>query len=153
MTACLLLVAEDSPSALDAARYAVDLAHRLGARIRAVNVIADGVLTDAVTRVSGHPDVDGRRDLAGRSVLAHIRHLAGLEDVETETVQRFGDVAECVLDEARRTRPDLIVLGRAGTSPPGGTALAPWARRVLEFAERPVLVVPGGWSRRNPGTP
>ncbi|GAA1834654.1 universal stress protein [Actinomadura chokoriensis] len=90
MTACLLLVAEDSPAALAAARYTVDLARRLSARIRVVNVIADGVLTDAVTRVSGHPDVDGRRDLAGRSVLAHVQHLARLEEVETETVRLFG---------------------------------------------------------------
>ncbi|MFA1542880.1 universal stress protein [Actinomadura monticuli] len=153
MTACLLLVAEDSPSTLAAARYAVDLAHRLGARITAVNVIADGILTDTVTRVSGQPDVGARRDLAGRSVLAHVEQLARLAEVEMETVRLFGDIAERVLDEARRIRPDLIVLGRDDAPRPGGRALAPWADRILEFAERPVLVVPGSRNPRRPATP
>ncbi|WP_067453155.1 universal stress protein [Actinomadura macra] len=143
MTACLLLVVDDSPATLAAARYALHLARALGARVRAVSIVADGVLTDAVTSVSAHPDVGARRDLAAHSVLAHVERLAGLEEVEIETGLLFGDIAERVLDESRRVHPDLIVLARGGAPRPGGRALAPWAGRLLEFAEQPVLVVPG----------
>ncbi|WP_067807235.1 universal stress protein [Actinomadura formosensis] len=142
---CLLLVVEDSPAALTAARYTTELARLTGAPIRAVSVVSDGVLADAMAEVSGRPDVRGRRDLAVRSMLRHVERLAGPAEVPLETVLLSGDTAEQVLDEARRVRPEMIVLGRDEIPQPGGPVLVPWAARILEFAEQPVLVVPAGW--------
>ncbi|WP_067461217.1 universal stress protein [Actinomadura macra] len=149
MTACLLLVVDDSPPALVAARYTIELARTLHARVRVVNVAADAVLTSPGAGALDLPGSAGRPDSADHSVLGHVERLAHLEEVEVQAVQLTGDIAQSVLDEARRVRPDLIVLGRA-EDPGSGlrAALSPWAARVLESAEQPVLMVPQEWRPR-----
>ncbi|MBT2212686.1 universal stress protein [Actinomadura sp. NEAU-AAG7] len=152
MSARLLLAVEDSPAALAAARYAVELARTLHAGITAVAVVPNGALVATATATAGTFDVpngDGPSHPPARTVLGHIERLAHLEEVRLQTVRRSGDVARRVLDEARRVGPDLIVLGRAENSASADRAvLAPWVTRVLESAHQPVLVVPAEWRPR-----
>lgn len=140
MTPSLLLVVEDSPAALTAARCTMELARLLHARVSAVGFAA-GDAGDAGD--AGEPDGPDGPDLAARTVLGHVARLARLEEVETDTVRVSGEIADCVLNVARRARPNLIVLGRADG------ALPPWAARIVERAEQPVIVVPGDWKPRN----
>ena len=48
------------------------------------------------------------------------------------------------LEQSRTWPADLIVLGRSDRPGPGEPYVGAETRRVLEFADRPVLVVPGG---------
>ena len=49
---------------------------------------------------------------------------------------------DVILEDARAWRADLIVMGRTGHTGPGGALLGSEAERVLEFSDRPVLIVP-----------
>jgi len=62
--------------------------------------------------------------------------------VDVVTVQRFGNVAAEILDEALSCEADLILMARVGR--PGHVLqhLGSTTQHVLEFATVPVLVVP-----------
>jgi nucleotide-binding universal stress UspA family protein len=139
----ILAAVDDSPAALTAARAAVDLAARLGARVRAVNVLRDGALGDTFEAVSGDPRVRERRGVAAAAVLGHVAGLARRSGVEVETCQLHGDPARRILADARTWHADLVVIGRSEQERRAG---APYVggetAHVLEFAEQPVLVVP-----------
>jgi nucleotide-binding universal stress UspA family protein len=139
----VLLAVADSPAALRAARVAVELAARLGGEVRAVHVVPDGDVSTLISAASTHGDLTHRRDAAAVSVLRHVTELAGRAGVPATTVQCNGDVGTCILREAEAWEADVIVLGRTTRRGTGQPVLSGDAQRVLEFADRPVLVVPG----------
>jgi nucleotide-binding universal stress UspA family protein len=141
----ILLAVDDSPAALAAARLAVQLAAGWHAEVRAVSVIADGVVDE---HLRGGPDmaepeeVGRRRERSAGSLLRHVARLAEQAGAWCETVQLTGDPARQVLDQARSWPADLIVVGRSDLPGPGQPYVGSHTRRVLEFAGQPVLVVP-----------
>ncbi|MGZ4645232.1 MAG: universal stress protein [Blastococcus sp.] len=139
----LLVAVADSPASLAAARCAVDLAARLGAQLRAVHVVTDGRLAALLGTAGTRPGVRGAREPEVVPVLAHVAELARRTGVPASTVQHEGEVGECVLDEARTWDADLIVVGRTTRRGAGDPFIGVEAQRVLEFSDRPVLVVPG----------
>lgn len=145
----LLLAVDDSPAALVAARTVVDLAVRLRARVRAVNVVRDGVVTEAVSAAIPAADVALRRSVGAASLLGYVAREARRAGVEIETVQLEGEPARCILSEAVRWPADLIVIVRSGRPDTGEPYVGSETAGVLEVAEQPVLVVPpiGGRGR------
>jgi nucleotide-binding universal stress UspA family protein len=138
----ILLAVDDSPGALAAARTAVELAAPLGARIRAVHVLRDHVLSDALEAATGHPDLEERRDVAASSVLDHVALLARQAGVDVEQDQLEGEPASCILAQARAWPADLIVIGKSDQERRAGEPyVGSETANVLEFAEQPVLVV------------
>lgn len=138
----LLVAVADSPASLAAARSAVDLAVRLGAELRAVHVVADGHLAVLLGRPAGSGPVPEAPSAEAVPVLRHVADLARRAGVPVSTVQYEGNVGTCVLDEARRWDADLIVVGRTTRRGAGDPFIGVEAQRVLEFSDRPVLVVP-----------
>lgn len=139
----LLVAAADSPASLAAARTAIALAARLGAELRVVHVITDGALA-VLLRTGGPPFAAPPQDPA--EVAPVLRHVAGLAQragVAVSTVRHEGDVGTGILDEARTWDADLIVVGRTTRHGAGDPFIGVAAQRVLEFSDRPVLVVPG----------
>jgi nucleotide-binding universal stress UspA family protein len=63
--------------------------------------------------------------------------------VPVTTVQEEGDVAPRILDQARDWPADVVVLGRTTRRGAGDPFIGIEAQRILEFCDRPVLVVPG----------
>lgn len=47
-----------------------------------------------------------------------------------------------ILDDARAWKADIVIMGRTGRTGPGRALLGSEAERVLEFTDRPVLIVP-----------
>jgi nucleotide-binding universal stress UspA family protein len=135
----VLVAVDDSSAALRAATVAVELAARLGCRLRFVTVLQDGVLAAAMESVSPEPAVAERRERTAAAVLAHVGRLAREGGVDAETCERWGAPLPQILAEASASRADLLVLGRAGGRAPyaDGVGLS-----VVELAEVPVLVVP-----------
>lgn len=138
----ILLAVDDSPAALAAARLTLDLATRLPARIRMVSVVADHTLSAALAGRSAYPDLSARREAASTSVLDHIAELARQAGLEIETRQLGGEPARHILTEARGWPADLIVIGKSGGRRLGEPYVGSQTAHVLEFADRPVLVVP-----------
>jgi nucleotide-binding universal stress UspA family protein len=137
----LLVAVADSPASLAAARTAVALAARLGAELRAVHVVRDDVVEEVLG--SGAPGVPERRDVAADSVLRHVARLAERAGVPATTVRERGDVCSRVMAQAEAWPADVIVLGRTTRHGAGEPFIGADAQRVLEFTDRPVLVVPG----------
>jgi nucleotide-binding universal stress UspA family protein len=96
MISRILVAVDDSPASLEAARAAVQLAASLGARLRAVNVLRDHVLSDALERMSGYRRVGERRDVAA-GVLGHVAAVATAAGVEVQTCQVEGEPARGIL--------------------------------------------------------
>jgi nucleotide-binding universal stress UspA family protein len=138
----ILVAVDDSAPGLDAARTAVDLAAAHGATVRAVTVVRDHVLARAL----GAAPANAEQRLAdvGRSVLVWVAELAAAAGVACETVERDGEPFRCILDEADTWDADLIVMGRSDRSGPSSPYLGSETAHVLEFTDRPVLVVPRG---------
>jgi len=141
----ILVAVDDSPAGLAAARAAVDLAADLGATVRAITVLRDHVLTGAI---GGEPANTERRLAAGgRSLLAWVVDLASARGVSCDTVEQDGDPFRRILDEADAWDADLIVMGRSDRRGPSSPYLGSETAHVLEFTDRPVLVVPRAGER------
>jgi nucleotide-binding universal stress UspA family protein len=141
----ILLAVDDSPPALSAARLAVAVAEQCGAELRAVTVIADGVLAERLHPTPGQPGtaaVDARRAQMAQSVLHYVRQLARDCAIPCEAYELDGTVAPLILEQARSWPADLIVVGRSDLPRAGQPYVGSHTRQVLEFADQPVLVVP-----------
>jgi nucleotide-binding universal stress UspA family protein len=144
----ILLGVDDSPASLAAARAAVRLSASCHAALRVVHVLTDGALDELVTAVSREAGPGGpgalanRRARAGTAVLDHVADLAARAGVDAQTCQLAGEPADVLLAEVEEWAADILVLGRGDRPADRRPAVGPQARRVLEFASRPVLVVP-----------
>lgn len=136
----VLVAVDDSPAGLDAARTAVDLAGDGGVTLRAITVLSDGT----VTRSVGIAEASTEQRLAAgaRSVLAWVARVADGQGVACELVEREGAPARLILEEADAWDADLIVMGRSDRRGPSSPYLGSETAYVLEFTDRPVLVVP-----------
>lgn len=144
MSRRVLVAVADSPASMTAARTAIELAAELRAELRAVHVVQDHVLSTLIGAASARADLPERREAAAASVLRYVAELSQRAGVPVTTVQRAGDVGSAILAEAEAWHADLVVLGRTGRRGTGQPFLGADAQQVLEFARRPVLVVPAG---------
>jgi nucleotide-binding universal stress UspA family protein len=152
MISRILLAVDDSPAALTATEVTLDLASRLGARVLAVHVVSNYLLSTlhaSGSRVSG---IEERQKHAAAAVLRHVARMAERAAVDLETQQLEGNAARHVLGLARTWHANLIVIGRSGQRGPGEPYVGSQTAHVLEFAELPVLVVPRlSLARAEPG--
>ncbi|GAA2154571.1 hypothetical protein GCM10009844_40600 [Nocardioides koreensis] len=143
----VLLAVEDSPDALAASRVAVDLARRYRSRLRIVHVLVDHEFDAALVAATGTAREEGGRP-AATLVLRRVTAIAEAAGLEVETALLDGEVGQAILDDARRWAADVVVIGRSRRGSSGEPYVGTQTRHVLEFAEVPVLVVPGPRSPR-----
>ncbi len=140
----LLVCVDGSRAALAAGRLAVRLAADLGGVVRAVCVVEDGDTARAL-------DVQGRQvrpaierlESSARAMLDRVTRIGADLGVAVDTELLEGDALRSILRAARAWAPDLVVVGRTGRSGPGSPMVGSLAVHVIEFAEWPVVVVPG----------
>ncbi len=133
----VLLAVDDSPAGLAAAATAVAVAHQCTATLHAVTVLLNGVLTERAM-----PPEIGEEGLQ-HALLRHVAALAGRQGMSVRGRTVVGDPGESILSEAVAVEADLIVIGRSDLRTLGQPYVGSEVRQVLEFAEVPVLVVPG----------
>jgi nucleotide-binding universal stress UspA family protein len=138
----ILVAVDDTADSLAAARVAIELATALRAELRAVHVGVDHGLPRAVEAAGGRPGVDARLVEAGAAVLARVTALAAARGLEVQVEVLTGEIAPAILADARSWPADLVVLGKSSRSASGEPYIGARSRHVLEFAERPVLIVP-----------
>ena len=136
----VLVAVDDSPAGLGAARAAVELAAGWGAEVRAITVLRDHTLERAIGGASG--DAAARYAAGARSVLAWAVALASSRGVQCTTVVAEGEPFRKILEEADSWGADLVVMGRSDRRGPSSPYLGSETAHVLEFSERPVLVIP-----------
>lgn len=146
----VLVAVDDSPASLAAARTAVALAAGSGASLRAVSVITDHAVAERLAAALEPEPLGRRRRHAASSVLHHVAQLAEQSGVPIDTRLLDGSPAAIVLDQARSWPADLIVVGRSDRHETGEPYVGSQTRHILEFADRPVLVVPQSRPEQRP---
>ena len=133
----ILVCVDGSRASLEAARAAIDLAAGWNSELRAVFVIE-------TVDIDGKPDpgVVERMRESGRAILSRVAQMGELKAVKVTQELLEGVPFDAILKDARGWKADVIVMGRTGRTGPGRALLGSEAERVLEFTERPVLIVP-----------
>jgi universal stress protein A len=124
-----------TPAVIKAGRV---LAREYLARIVLLSVGRAPVATDDLAGEDLHL-VDGNR-IGLR--LAQYGDTLNAEGLETEPFERFGQPAECILEEARRIAADYIVMGSHGHTAFHEALVGSTTGEVLRNAPCPVVVVP-----------
>jgi nucleotide-binding universal stress UspA family protein len=133
----ILVCVDGSLASLEAARAAIGLAKRWHSQVRIVYVVEKSDI-DGVTNA----DVLDRLRDSGRAILGRITETAAAQGVTVAQRLVEGVPFDAILADARQWNADVIVMGRTGRTGPGRALLGSEAERVLEFTDRPVLIVP-----------
>ena len=137
-TARVYLCVDGSRASLVAVGAAIDLCRRWQSSLRVAYVV------EAVEGGDGRASKARREDMraSGRSMLKRVEAMAAGREVKAEPKILEGVPFEAILRDAREWNADLIVMGRSGRTGTGRIMLGSEAERVLEFTDRPVLIVP-----------
>ncbi|WP_031508604.1 universal stress protein [Streptomyces megasporus] len=124
---CVLAATDLSEHGGEAADRAVALATAHGARVRVVHVLSPGVDPDLV-------------EFAGARLRSRTRRYAdGGENVETGL--RFGRTGHALLDEARKTDADLLVVGAHGAHRRPDASIGGVPANLVRASGVPTLIV------------
>ena len=150
-----VLVATDfSPASNAAVTYAFDLAVGLGASVHLLHVVEEWALTVTYLKALDI-ELPGLRERVIDEAHATLRALsASLVDGRTPatTEVREGRPSDVIVDVARSTEADLVVVGTHGRTGVAHTVLGSVAERVVRTAPCPVLTVRGGLGTAVAGT-
>ena len=138
----ILTPVDSSIASAVALRTSVELARRHGARVTLLHTLHD-VTRQMTFSGGGAWDLIRRLPALKEAAAERLRRKAaffGAHDVDTEVATGLADGA--ILETARRSDPDLIVMGSAHRSGFDRVLLGSTLRRVLRRATVPVLLVP-----------
>ncbi|MDR3402053.1 MAG: universal stress protein [Chthoniobacter sp.] len=137
----ILVPVDFSPASLNGLRYALGLAHRMGARITVVHVVEP---PGPMARLEVDAGAYVRKLCEGARFRLSALHLDVDEPVSGfDTVVRSGLSYHETVDLAREGAFDLIVMASLGRSGIADRLLGSTAERVVRHAPCPVLVVRG----------
>jgi len=145
----ILVALDTSEHAAKTARTACDLAHRYGARLLIVHIVAPVFEGRARYELSKLAQIEHMErteyeilQQAGRDLMRSVEAAAreqGIADVEV--IAEIGDPASIIVSVARFRGADLIVLGRRGAGRLPGLLLGSVSQKVIQLAEAPCLIV------------
>ena len=141
----ILCPVDGSAASLEAARLALDLSRKYGARLRLLHVVPVQLLDLLSNRISMSEvdllpkEVEKRLESQGEELLAEVKKALGVGD-EVEEVQVEGTPGEAICVEAETA--DLIVMGSRGRGRLSGLLMGSVSQYVLACTHKPVLVLP-----------
>lgn len=135
----IVVAIDGSPTSLDALRWAIDHADRLGAVVEALHVWQ-------IPNIYGTPvpDLPGEsfEDTAKRSLQGSITEVLGdRTDAPVEAVTRQGYAPKILVERSKTA--DLLVVGSRGRGALAGTLLGSVSLHCVTHAACPVVVVRG----------
>src|SRR5437868_1185712 len=123
---------------------ALKLSQALGGNLRLVHIVDDSALAlNPETGIAAAPLVEDFAE-GGKQILEEARKLALAEGVNAEVVlhENFtGRIADLIIDEAKKWRAELIVMGTHAHGGIRHAVLGSDAEAVLHGSEIPVLLV------------
>ena len=140
----ILVPIDGSATATQGLRQAVELAARLGSRIRLLHVLNQTPWIEPSFVPTAGADLFAELRRAGESMLARAREEVAAAQVEVEDrlVKALGErVGEAVVEEARRWPADLIVCGTHGRRGLSRLLLGSDAEYIVRVSPVPVLLV------------
>jgi len=141
----ILVPVDGSPTSARGVAEAIKLAQDGGAKLLLLHVVEEyAILGIPEAGASIGPVLDAL-NRAGRSTLAKIERGARRLGIRAETklVEDFsGRVANAIVDQAKRWRADVIVMGTHGRRGLNRVLLGSDAEIVVRYSTVPVLLVP-----------
>jgi nucleotide-binding universal stress UspA family protein len=135
-----ILVAVDSTEvARKAARVAMDLAGRVGARVTLVHVLPASV---AEGETADFAAFEQACENYASGLLAELRHLTGRNGPPTDIAVLHGAPAEAIVKAAREEDVDLVIVGTRARGAIARTLLGSVADELLRLCPKPLMVVP-----------
>ncbi len=139
----VLVATDGSKAALHAVKYAINLLGKLSSPSNSVTLVSvhdDVELRHAKRFVGNDVVADYLRELSEKE-LKPARKLLDAAGVRHDMVIKTGHISQEIVDFARSSKFDLIVLGAKGRSAIADILLGSVAQRVLATATCPVLLV------------
>ena len=140
----ILVPIDGSDTAARGLAEAITLARDLKATLRLLNLTSDFVLMVEMSRAIDHDKFREGLNQFGRRLLAEASEQAKAQGVTAETSLhdvRGGSVADAIVEEARLSRCDLIVIGTHGRRGVSRAMLGSDAENVARSSPVPVLLV------------
>jgi nucleotide-binding universal stress UspA family protein len=141
----ILVPVDGSEQSKRGLQEAVKLSKSIGAQVRLVHIVDDSALAlNPETGIAAAPLVEDFAE-GGKEILMEARTFAVSQGVDADTAlhENFtGRVADLIVEEARKWRADLIVMGTHAKGGIRHAVLGSDAEAVLHGAEVPVLLVP-----------
>jgi nucleotide-binding universal stress UspA family protein len=147
----ILVPVDDSNTSNRGLKEAVQLAKQHAAKLRIVHVVDQSAL--ALTPELGAVDFTASLTEGARKTLKKATALAGRHGIKAETAMPenlSGRVADVILNEARRWRADVIVMGTHGRRGISHMLLGSDAEGVVRSSPVPVLLVRGAKTSPKP---
>jgi nucleotide-binding universal stress UspA family protein len=147
----ILVPVDGSPTSNKGMTEAIKLAKASRARLRLLHVVEEFAAFSAPeVGVDIGPVLDAMR-AGGRKTLARIERRARAAGARPDTAlaENFGmRVADTIVEQAKRWRADLIVMGTHGRRGVKRVLLGSDAELVVRYSPVPVLLVPAAGRRR-----
>lgn len=146
----ILVPVDGSPTSRNGLDEAAKIARESGSRLLLLHVIDDTVAFSSPEGAGVNVVLDALR-ASGRSALAEAAEHARRAKLQAETAlleKATGRVADAIVDQAKRWRADLIVMGTHGRRGVNRLLLGSNAELVVRSSTIPVLLVPGEARRR-----
>lgn len=144
----ILIALDFSSCAANVARRGGELARQLGARVSLLHVVPPpNVPLDARITVGEDGEVTvGHylRDSAERR-LAHYATLTGEHDIAPRAVVRFGQPAETIVDEAKASGAQMVIVGTRARTGLAHAVYGSVAQEVVRSADVPVVTIKSQW--------
>jgi nucleotide-binding universal stress UspA family protein len=141
----ILVPVDGSPTSENALDEAIRLAQLSGARLQLLHVVdALGYATGFEPAMNYVNDIIPLMRVAGEKLLAHDQGKALERGVDADCVlvdETLGRLCDHVVEQALRTKADLIVVGSHGRRGLGRVLLGSDAEQIVRHAPVPVLVV------------
>jgi len=134
----ILIAIDGSEYSNNALAYAQDMAQTYRATLWLVHVFAHP------SDILGYDDFEklyAKRKCTGQSVLDAALEMLGESPVEIRAELREGPEAESILNFAKNSQTDIIVMGTRGMGAIKGLLLGSVSRKVIHYANCPVMVV------------
>ena len=139
----ILCAIDRSPSSLQAFGYALALARWQSARLNLLEVIEEA-LPPGVNRAPTSDGVPNETRTTLERDLRRVLTARRASDVKVEISLRNGNVVQEILEQAKKSQPDLMVIGSHGRGGIQRLVLGSVAEKVLRLATCPVLTVRRG---------
>lgn len=141
----ILVPVDGSPTAAAGMKEAIKLARESGGKLLLLHVVEEyAAFAAPEVGVSLAPILDSLRE-SGRRTLARIARSAERAGARPQTalVENFGGrVADTIVEQAKRLRADLIVMGTHGRRGVNRVLLGSDADLVVRYSRVPVLLIP-----------
>jgi len=140
----ILVPVDGSPTATRGLREAIRLAKGHDSTLRLLHVVDRLPLTQGMEPPAIIEELLRSAERAGHAVLEAGAALAAKDSIQAQTVMRKpprGRVADTILDEARKWKAGLIVMGTHGRRGVRHLLLGSDAESVVRAARAPVLLV------------